>query len=71
MLVLTRGQQEVIQVGDDIAIVVVSFPHTRKVRLGIVAPKDVAISRREGPREPESTVFIPEDRRKTRANYPS
>lgn len=46
MLILTRKKNETIDIGDNIKIVVVE---TRgdKVRLGIVAPKDVAVLRHD------------------------
>ena len=46
MLVLTRKISEVIYVGDDIAITVVSID-CGKVRLGIVAPRAVRVLRSE------------------------
>lgn len=46
MLILTRKKNETIDIGDNIKIVVVE---TRgdKVRLGIVAPKEVAVLRHD------------------------
>lgn len=46
MLVLTRKKDETITIGDNIEIIVVE---TRgdKVRLGIVAPKDVPVLRHD------------------------
>lgn len=46
MLVLSREAGESIMLGDDIEIVVVRTG-TEKVRIGIQAPKEVAINRRE------------------------
>jgi len=46
MLVLTRKLQESIMIGDDIEIVVSSIER-KSVRIGIKAPKDVKILRRE------------------------
>ncbi len=46
MLVLTRKLKESIMIGDDIEIVVSSIER-KSVRLGIKAPKDVKILRRE------------------------
>ena len=46
MLVLTRREGETIMVGDTVAITVVALSG-EKVRLGISAPKDVAVHRLE------------------------
>ena len=46
MLVLTRTVDEVVMIGDDIELVVLST-HGGKVRLGIQAPSDVAVHRKE------------------------
>lgn len=46
MLVLTRKEGERIQIGDDIVIEVVRINHSQ-VRLGILAPQEVAIVRTE------------------------
>lgn len=46
MLVLSRGEQEKIYIGDDISIVVVSIERG-KVRLGIDAPEGVLVLRAE------------------------
>ena len=46
MLVLTRKKNESIVIRDDIVVTVVEIRHDR-VRLGIEAPKTVAIHRRE------------------------
>lgn len=50
MLVLTRRVNETIMIGDDIAITVVSVqghgPHAQ-VRLGITAPRQLTVLRRE------------------------
>ncbi len=46
MLVLSRQRDEVIKIGDDIEITVVDI-RGDKVRLGITAPKDVAVHRKE------------------------
>jgi len=46
LLVLTRREGETIMIGDDIAITVVALSG-EKVRLGIAAPKDVAVHRLE------------------------
>ncbi len=44
MLVLSRKQNEVIQIGENIRVVVVEI-RKGEIRLGISAPKEVAISR--------------------------
>ena len=46
MLVLQRKKNESIVIGDDIVITIVEV-RDGKVRLGIEAPKDVAVHRRE------------------------
>jgi carbon storage regulator len=46
MLILTRKLTEVIRIGDDIEIVVIAV-HGNQVRLGITAPRDVAVDREE------------------------
>ncbi len=46
MLVLTRKTNESIIIGDDIAITVLGIDGDQ-VRLGITAPKDIAVHRRE------------------------
>ena len=46
MLVLGRREGESIVIGDDVEVFVVSA-EKGQVRLGIVAPKDVAVHRRE------------------------
>lgn len=46
MLVLSRKKNESIVINDDITIVVVEI-RGDKVRLGVEAPKDVAVHRRE------------------------
>lgn len=46
MLVLSRQKDESIVIGDDIEIVVVDI-RGNKVRLGITAPKDIPVHRRE------------------------
>ncbi len=46
MLVLSRKKNESIMIGDDIKIIVTDIsPH--KVRIGIEAPKDIIVDRRE------------------------
>ncbi len=46
MLVLSRHKNEVIMIGDDVEIVVVEI-RGDKVRLGIKAPLDIPVHRRE------------------------
>ncbi len=46
MLVLSRKQNEVIRIGDNISIRVVEF-RGDKIRLGIDAPADVPVHRQE------------------------
>lgn len=46
MLVLSRKKNESIVINDDITIIVVEI-HGDKVRLGIEAPKEVPVHRRE------------------------
>ena len=46
MLVLSRKRNESIVIGDDIIVSVVEI-HGDKVRLGIEAPKEVPVHRRE------------------------
>ena len=46
MLVLTRKEDESIMIGDDIEVKVLDWKESQ-VKLGIVAPKSVAVHRRE------------------------
>ncbi len=46
MLVLSRQKDESIMIGDNVEITIVDV-RGDKVRLGITAPKDVAVHRRE------------------------
>ena len=46
MLVLTRKVHESIMIGDSIEVVVVSV-HGEQVKLGIKAPRDIPVHRRE------------------------
>lgn len=46
MLVLTRKVNESIMIGDSIEVVVVSV-HGEQVKIGIKAPRDVSVHRRE------------------------
>jgi carbon storage regulator len=46
MLVLSRQRDESIMIGDDVEIIIVDV-RGNKVRLGITAPKEVPVHRRE------------------------
>lgn len=46
MLVLTRKEDESIMIGDDIEVKVLDLKESQ-VKLGIVAPREVAVHRRE------------------------
>ena len=46
MLVLSRQKNESIMIGDDVEIIVVDV-RGNKVRLGITAPKDISVHRKE------------------------
>ena len=46
MLILTRKSGEVIRIGDDISISVIEI-RGNQVRLGITAPKEIAVHRKE------------------------
>lgn len=46
MLVLSRQRNEVIKIGDDIEVEVVDI-RGDKVRLGITAPKEISVHRKE------------------------
>ncbi len=46
MLILTRRNQETIMIGDDVTVTVLSIKGNQ-VRLGINAPKEVAVHREE------------------------
>ena len=46
MLVLTRGKDESIMIGDEIEVMIVDV-RGNKVRLGITAPRSVPVHRRE------------------------
>jgi carbon storage regulator len=46
MLVLSRQRDETIMIGDDIEVTVVDI-RGDKVRLGIAAPKEIAVHRKE------------------------
>ena len=47
MLVLSRHVDEQIMIGDDIVITVVAICGSDKVRIGIDAPREVPVHRRE------------------------
>jgi carbon storage regulator len=47
MLVLTRKPNQSIMIGDDIEIFVLSTTGDNKVRIGIQAPRDVPVFRKE------------------------
>ena len=46
MLVLTRHKDESIMIGENVRVVVVEI-HGDRVRLGIIAPRDVSVHRQE------------------------
>ena len=46
MLVLTRNKDESIKIGDDIEITIVDV-RGNKVRIGITAPKEIQVHRKE------------------------
>lgn len=46
MLVLTRKLNEAIKIGDDIEVTIIEI-HGNKIKLGIIAPKDVLVLRSE------------------------
>jgi len=47
MLVLTRGKYEEIVIGDNIVVTMVEVQQDGRVRIGIDAPKDIPVHRRE------------------------
>jgi len=59
MLVLSRQRDESIMIGDDVEITIVDV-RGGKVRLGIVAPKEIPVHRRE--------IYDIIQRKKTAAN---
>lgn len=68
MLVLSRQRDETIMIGDDIEVTVVDI-RGDKVRLGVNAPKDVRVHRREvydaiKSEEAAARVMKPEDSEK-------
>ena len=46
MLVLSRYANDSIMIGDDVEIMIVKV-HGNKVRLGIIAPRNIAVNRKE------------------------
>ena len=62
MLVLSRQKDESIMIGDDVEIMIIDV-RGGKVRLGIIAPKEIPVHRREvydaiQKEKEENTVFI-------------
>lgn len=57
MLILSRKKDQAIDIGDDVSVVITEI-RGDKVRLGIKAPKDVAVHRRE------VTLAIQRDKRR-------
>jgi carbon storage regulator CsrA len=47
MLVLSRSQNDQIQIGDDITVTVISVDARGRVRLGITAPRHIPVNRME------------------------
>ena len=47
MLILTRRFGESIRISDDIRITIIDRDHTRQIRVGIEAPKQISILREE------------------------
>ena len=47
MLILTRHAGQVIRIGDDISIQILENSHNGQIRLGIDAPKHIAVHREE------------------------
>jgi carbon storage regulator len=46
MLILTRWENECVMIGDDIRVTIVRV-QADKIRIGVEAPKDVAVQRQE------------------------
>ena len=46
MLILTRRQRESLKIGDDVTITIIAVNHNQ-VRVGIDAPKNIAVHREE------------------------
>lgn len=46
MLILTRKQDQVIRIGDDIKVVILGVDHNQ-VRVGVEAPRDLEVHRQE------------------------
>ena len=47
MLVLTRGKNETVMIGDDIEVTVVEVRRDGRVRLGFTVPRHIPVHRRE------------------------
>lgn len=58
MLILTRRVGETLQIGNDISVTVVEV-NGNQVRIGIAAPKDVAIMRDDAKKRQPSTAPTP------------
>lgn len=57
MLVITRGKNESIKIGDDIEVTVLRVGN--QIRLGVRAPKEVKILRSELPEKPKTVdVYV-------------
>ncbi|EAQ81391.1 carbon storage regulator [Blastopirellula marina] len=69
MLVLTRKQQEKIQIGDDIVITILKVKGN-SIRVGIEAPKDVRVVRGELPKSEERALPETADNEQTTATQP-
>ena len=61
MLILTRRIGETIMIGDDVKLTVLGVKGNQ-VRLGVDAPKDVAVHREEIYRRIQQEKELPEDR---------
>lgn len=64
MLVITRDINQIVRIGDDIKVSVVSVTGT-KVRLGIVAPPHVQVHREEVAEAIEQQMAADRKRKKT------
>ena len=62
MLVITRKSNEAFMIGDDVEITVLEIGKD-KIKIGINAPKEVKISRKE--------IYFTENENKQAANIPS
>jgi carbon storage regulator len=61
MLILTRRIGETIMIGDDVKLTVLGVKGNQ-VRIGVDAPKDVAVHREEIYRRIQQEKEVPEDR---------